>query len=118
MRVSCTLYLSLRPMPRPRVNPRGGTGYPYSYQRHLKVLREQLSQALPALVGCTAPLRVVVVVYKPLHPTSKGYGDADNLAKTVLDALPCDDRIVVSLELHKRKAPTPCLSIFAEEVLL
>jgi Holliday junction resolvase RusA-like endonuclease len=61
-------------------------------------------------------VRVCVVVRKPQAPTSRGYGDADNLAKTVLEALPWDDRLVVDLQVVKRQCIVPSADIFIEEV--
>lgn len=93
-----TLHLNLKPMPRPRVNRAGGVGFPAAYRQHLAILRQsfQIFRELEA-----PAYRVIVMVYKPVSNTSRAFGDADNLAKTVLEALPFDDSRVVSLTVFK-----------------
>ena len=113
--VRVQVWGALPPMPRPRVNRRGGVGMPARYRARLKSIAQQIAEACrdwdpPAV-------RVCVVVRKPQAPTSRGYGDADNLAKTVLEALPWDDRIVVDLQVVKRQCIVPSADIFIEEVI-
>ncbi len=105
---------ALPPMPRPRVSRRGGAGLPHRYRARLKSLAEQIAQAC----GDWQPnaVRVYVIVRKPQSPTSRGFGDADNLAKTVLEALPFDDCRVVDLQVVKRWSIAPSADILIQEV--
>ena len=87
-------------MPRARVNRRGGVGFPHAYRAHLVALREAFAH-LPKPQGGVV-LRVVV--YKRLSPLSRGFGDVDNLLKTVMEALPFDDGLVLEATLRKRRS--------------
>ena len=112
--VRIQVWGALPPMPRPRVNRRGGVGMPQRYRVRLRSITAQIAEACkdwdpPAV-------RVCVVVRKPQAPTSRGYGDADNIAKTVLEALPWDDRIVVDLQVIKRRCIVASADIYIEEV--
>ena len=53
----------------------------------------------------TEPLEVVLKFYRKFSPTSRAYGDADNLAKAILDALNGlaykDDSQIVRLTVEK-----------------
>jgi Holliday junction resolvase RusA-like endonuclease len=87
---------------------------PARYRARLKSIAEQIAEACgdwqPAAV------RVYVIVRKPQSPTSRGFGDADNLAKTVLEALPFDDSRVVDLQVVKRQCVVPSADILLQEV--
>jgi Holliday junction resolvase RusA-like endonuclease len=56
-------------------------------------------------------IRIEITVVKPIPITHRNYGDIDNLAKTVLDALPIDDRYVSVLIVRKERGDTPSLRI-------
>jgi Holliday junction resolvase RusA-like endonuclease len=101
-------------MPRPRVSRRGGAGLPHRYRARLKSIAQQIAEAC----GDWDPpaVRVYVIVRKPQNPTSRGFGDADNLAKTVLEALPFDDCRVVDLQVVKRWSIAPSADILIQEV--
>jgi len=105
---------ALPPMPRPRVNRRGGVGMPARYRARLQSIAKQIAEAC----GDWDPpaVRVYVIVRKPQAPTSRGFGDADNLAKTVLEALPFDDCRVVDLQVVKRWCIAPSADILIQEV--
>lgn len=105
---------ALPPMPRPRVSRRGGAGLPHRYRTRLRSIAAQIAQAC----GDWEPhaVRVCVVVRKPQSPTSRGFGDADNLAKTVLEALPFDDSRVIDLQVIKRRCAVPSTDIYIQEV--
>lgn len=106
--------VNLRPMPRPRVNRRGGAGFPASYRMHLKSLREQLKELeIAEGVG----VAVTVLVWKPISPLARGFGDADNLAKTILEALPFDDSKVVQLHVAKLFGVVPAVGVRVEVVM-
>jgi len=113
--VRVQVWGALPPMPRPRVNRRGGVGMPARYRARLQALAAQLREAC----GDWDPqaVRVYVIVRKPQAPTSRGFGDADNLAKTVLEALPWDDSRVVDLQVVKRYSPVPSADVMIQEVI-
>jgi Holliday junction resolvase RusA-like endonuclease len=87
---------------------------PARYRARLRSIAEQVATAC----GDWDPpaVRVCVVVRKPQAPTSRGFGDADNLAKTVLEALPWDDCRVVDLQVVKRRCAVASADIYIEEV--
>lgn len=64
----------------------------------------------------TGAINVYIDLYKNCAPTSRNYGDADNHAKAVLDALNnivfADDAQVVSLQVAKHKSKIQGLQIF------
>jgi Holliday junction resolvase RusA-like endonuclease len=112
--VRVQVWGAVPPMPRPRVNRRGGVGMPARYRARLRSIAQQIAEACkdwdpPAV-------RVYVIVRKPQSPTSRGFGDADNLAKTVLEALPFDDCRVVDLQVVKRWSIAPSADILIQEV--
>lgn len=113
--VRVQVWGALPPMPRPRVNRHGGVGMPARYRARLRSIASQIADACAGWEP--AAVRVSIVVRKPLSPTSRGYGDADNLAKTVLEALPFDDCRVVDLQVLKRRSPAPSTDIYIEEVI-
>lgn len=102
MRYTVTFAANLMPMPRPRVNRRGGVGFPSSYRIHREALTLLLGEQIPKVTGAC---RVLITVAKPCEATSQRFGDADNLAKTVLDALPFPDQLVIELQVRKVQAP-------------
>jgi Holliday junction resolvase RusA-like endonuclease len=108
------IWGALPPMPRPRVNRRGGVGMPARYRARLQSIAAQIAEAC----GDWDPpaVRVYIVVRKPQAPTSRGFGDADNLAKTVLEALPFDDCRVVDLQVVKRWSIAPSADVYIQEV--
>jgi Holliday junction resolvase RusA-like endonuclease len=101
-------------MPRPRVSRRGGAGLPHRYRARLRSIAQQIAEAC----GDWNPqaVRVYAIVRKPQAPTSRGFGDADNLAKTICEALPWDDRLVVDLQVVKRWSIAPSTDIYIQEV--
>jgi len=112
--VRVQVWGALPPMPRPRVSRRGGAGLPHRYRARLRSIAAQIKEAC----GDWQPdaVRVCVIVRKPQSPTSRGFGDADNLAKTVLEALPFDDCRVVDLQVVKRWSIAPSADIYIQEV--
>lgn len=108
-------YGVLRPMPRPRVNRRGGVGFPAAYRVHLRALKEALAiQLAPPAPG--KGVHLVVVVGKPCSPISRTFGDIDNLLKTVFEALPYDDALVRSCLVTKMRSTTPFLEVIQHDV--
>ncbi len=107
------IHIDLQPMPRPRVNRRGGVGFPARYRVHLSQLREHLAELAP--VGAVA---LQVIIAKKRNPTGRAFGDLDNLLKTLLEALPFDDSRVVEVYAVKRYSVVPYVAITAREVKL
>jgi Holliday junction resolvase RusA-like endonuclease len=112
--VRVQVWGAVPPMPRPRVNRRGGAGLPARYRARLRSLATQIAEAC----GDWNPhaVRVYAIIRKPQSPTSRGFGDADNLAKTVCEALPWDDSRVVDLQVVKRWSIAPSADILIQEV--
>lgn len=97
----------LKPCPRPKVGRGFGVYYPSHYTQHLHQLKAWFNEeTLGVVLPDEAYYKVKVVVYKRDEPSSRRYGDADNLLKTVLDCLPFDDLWVVKASLEKRQCPT------------
>jgi Holliday junction resolvase RusA-like endonuclease len=104
---SVCLYVrgELVSMPRPRLNHRGGIYLSARYQRFRVQLRAMFdSGKLAGLDWGTGPYRLVVEVWKPFGLETKRYGDIDNLAKSVMDALPFDDSLVAELVVTKHQS--------------
>lgn len=94
----------LKPCPRPKVGRGHGVYYPSHYRQHLYQLKAWFNEeTLGIVLPDHACYKVRVIVYKRDEPTSRRYGDADNLLKTVLDCLPFDDLKVVKVSLEKRQ---------------
>jgi Holliday junction resolvase RusA-like endonuclease len=102
------------PMPRPRVSRRGGAGLPHRYRARLRSIAQQIAEACAGWEP--RAVRVYAIIRKPQAPTSRGFGDADNLAKTICEALPWDDRLVVDLQVVKRWSIAPSADIYIQEV--
>lgn len=68
----------------------------------------------------TGAINVYIDLYKNCNPTSRKYGDSDNHAKAILDALNnivfADDAQVVHLVVHKYKSKMQGLQIFINQV--
>ena len=112
--VRIQVWGALPPMPRPRVFRRGGVGLPHRYRARLRTISAQIAEACGS--WDPAQLRVYAIIRKPIAPTSRRYGDVDNLAKTILEALPWDDSRVVDLQVVKRRAPVASADILLQEV--
>ena len=118
------IKLSLRgmPSPRPRLG-RNGTYMPINYTNHKKLLQAKMRGLKPFGI---VPLKVTLFFgFKPSkgathnkYPTP--YADADNLAKTVLDAmngvLYPDDVMIEELNITKKYASEDCVFIRVEEL--
>jgi Holliday junction resolvase RusA-like endonuclease len=90
-------------MPRPRANRRGFVYLPTNYKQFAETLRTMLKQVFRN-ARWAEQYRLTLRVYKPFHPTSLRYGDGDNLLKTVMDALPFDDRHITVATVEKRSS--------------
>lgn len=95
----------------------------YAFRNNFKAkfLPQKIAKNAPC-IDC--PCRVIISVARTFHPASRRFGDADNIAKAVLDALTDisilkDDSIVTSLTVEKLHSDTPSLfiEIFAESLV-
>ena len=92
---------------RPRINTTNRGRYlPSRCQKYLEELRLMVRSVYKDKPA-EKPLAVSLHFYKPVKVTAQKYGDADNLAKAVLDAcngiLYKDDRQIVELHCYKHK---------------
>ncbi|MBB3175391.1 Holliday junction resolvase RusA-like endonuclease [Endobacter medicaginis] len=108
------LEFAIATRPIPKARPRLGRGRTYTPQRTLDYesliqLAAQAAMARSQLPLFDEPVRVVLSLQfagrDGTLPTAPGDGDADNLAKSILDAMNSvvwtDDRLVVSLSVSK-----------------
>jgi Holliday junction resolvase RusA-like endonuclease len=59
-----------------------------------------------------------VVIAKKRNPAARSFGDLDNLLKTLLEALPFDDSLVVEIYAVKRYSLVPYITLTVREVKL
>ena len=112
----------IKPVPLARYRD-GKNGGKYLDARNKKFRQDLGLIASAAMAGNApfqVPLKVKLDLYKNISATAKNYGDADNHAKAILDALNkivwTDDKLVVSLEVHKHKSKLEFLEIEIEEI--
>lgn len=102
------LRTDLLPAPRPRLSPRGAY-LPKQYRVYRNRLADVLRDHIPPLQGVCC---ITATVFREIENYEKRYGDVDNLAKTILDALPFDDQFVCELRITKRTGkPRVLLSV-------
>ena len=109
------------PLARTKINTRNhGRFLTPSSQRFKRDLGIIAQKAMTGQKIFTGAINVYIDLYKNCAPTSKRYGDADNHAKAVLDALNnivfADDAQVVHLKVHKYKCKKQGLQIFVFQV--
>lgn len=117
--VKITAEIKPVPLARPRVNTTNRGRYLPKSSRQFKT---DLSLIARAAMGgkelYAGAIKVQIDLWKNVKPTSKNYGDADNHAKAILDALNKivwnDDEQIVSLIVHKHKGE-PKIIIEVEE---
>ena len=118
-----TLAIDAPPQGRPRFT-RTGIAYDPPKSRKFKAQLVQLirAQDLPP-EPLSGNIRVRVEIYRNFNsPTTPKFGDIDNLAKIILDAINdtgavwLDDRLITKLEVLKATAPEPHVEIWIEEV--
>ena len=90
----------IEPVPFKRVEGHGKDKHnPKRYNEFKWVLGLFARRAMAGRAPLTGAIKISVTVYRPIKPSSKNFGDADNHLKSVLDALNgiCyeDDRQVV-----------------------
>ena len=96
--------------PRPRV-ARGRVYYDQRYDVWRAIVSHFGKLAMRGKPPLKGSLSVSLHFYKKITPTSKSFGDVDNLSKAVLDALNgiCyeDDSQIVELYIEKNRADKP-----------
>lgn len=118
-----TLWIDTPPQGRPRFT-RSGIAYDPPKSRQFKAKFAQMILAqIPPMQPLTGKVSVRVEVYRQFKsPTTPKFGDIDNLAKIILDAINDtgavwkDDRLITKLEVLKATAPEPRVEIWIEEV--
>ena len=107
--------------PVPQSRPRFAFPHHVYYPKKVCDWKEQVAWQARQVMGNAQPMKGELLVclkfYKKISPTSKSYGDVDNLAKAVLDALNgicyADDSEIVSLWIEKfRDDENPRCEIF------
>ena len=104
------------PQSRPRFT-RGGRCYELPKMTAYKKIVTQAAQS--AMQGFTpaegTELTCKIKIWRKFKPTSRRFGDADNHAKSILDALNgvvfADDALVTSLNVEKFQSSTPKVEI-------
>jgi Holliday junction resolvase RusA-like endonuclease len=115
------IIAQIKPVPLQRNQHKDGFAKPYLPERS-KIYRQNLQWILRATMKGKAlyqgALSITINLYKNIVPTAKGYGDADNHAKAVLDAangiLFTDDAQIVNLQVIKHKSKIEGLTIDIE----
>lgn len=119
-----TLWIDTPPQGRPRFT-RSGIAYDPPESRKFKAKFAQMILAqLPPMTPLTGRISVRVEIYRDFKSaTTPKFGDIDNLAKIILDAINetgavwKDDRLITKLEVLKATAPKPRVEIWIEEVV-
>lgn len=114
MTVQFTVAIDPTPAGRPRFT--GGRAYISSkdrnYRQTLAIAARAAMQGLPPLTGA---LSCVIRLYRRLMATARNFGDVDNHAKGILDALSgvcfVDDCQIVSCRIDKIQADTPRVEV-------
>lgn len=79
--------IPLDPIPQPR--SRFGNGRAYQPKRIIEYKRQVQAIAMKEMAGQSPPegaIRARLTFYRKFSPTSRAYGDFDNLAKAITDA--------------------------------
>lgn len=105
-----TLKFTVEAEPVPQARPRFGGGHAYQPARNRAYRECVRAAAIEAMRGrevMTASVAAKIRLYRRFKPTARNFGDADNHAKAVLDALNgicfVDDAQVTRLTVEKYK---------------
>ena len=85
-----TIHFSIDTKPIPQARPRVGRFNTYEPERctnYKSLISWTAKQAMQGKTLFTSPIRIDIKVFRNQSPTSKQYGDWDNHAKSVCDAL-------------------------------
>ena len=118
MNIKFTVETTPYPQPRPRVTH----GHAYeprritNYKRMIGLRGRNVMRGRPSF---STPIHVALTVRRNIKVDSHNFGDADNHAKAVLDALNgvCyeDDASIVSLSVRKEKSEHEGVDIFISD---
>ena len=84
------IHFSIDTKPIPQARPRVGRFNTYEPERctnYKSLISWSAKKAMTGKSPLTAPIRIVIKIFRNQSPTSKQYGDWDNHAKSVCDAL-------------------------------
>lgn len=117
------LSIILKCEPLPQSRPRFAQGRVYETAQ-VKAYKRQLGyEGLRVMAGrqpLTGALSVKITIYRKYKATSRRYGDFDNHAKAILDALNgicfVDDSQVVKAEIEKVQSPEEGVEVIIENV--
>jgi len=118
-----TLWIDTPPQGRPRFT-RTGIAYDPPESRKFKAkFAQMILEQLPPMTPLTGRISVRVEIYRDFKSaTTPRFGDIDNLAKIILDAINetgavwKDDRLITKLEVLKATAPEPRVEISVEAI--
>lgn len=110
------ITLETEPLPQPR--PRFARGRCYEPARISRYKEQVRAAAIELMAGAEPtelPLTVFLTFVRKFKPSSRRFGDVDNLAKAALDACTGviwkDDSQIVRAVLTKRQAPSARLEL-------
>ena len=109
--------------PIPQARPRFGRGKIFEPARVSKYKEEVKAAATAAMKGAipiSSAVNAKIKAFRKFKATSRRFGDADNLAKAVLDAcngiIFCDDAQITKLTVEKIQSAVPRLEVeFSQE---
>lgn len=109
-RIYANIRIEPKPTPRPRLG-RGGNVYNEDWYIHYRnAIGKQACRQMGG-VYIETPCAVEIICFKNKRPDTRTFGDADNLAKGVLDSLIgvvlADDSLVTELRFKKCQSADP-----------
>lgn len=115
-----TLEIEPLPQPRPRFS-RGRCYEPSRISRYKEQVRAAAVELMAGAAPTESPLAVFLTFVRKFKPSSRRFGDADNLAKAVLDACTGviwkDDAQIVRAVLTKQQAAAARLELEVTECI-
>ncbi len=110
------IEIEIEPIPNPRPRFSGGRCYePARIKKFKTDVGIMARQAMKGKPPFNSAVKVVCKFYRKYKETSRKFGDADNLLKSVMDALNkiCweDDSQIISCTAEKYQSPTPKIEI-------
>lgn len=107
------------PQPRPRFS-RGRVYQPADITRYKECIKQKAMELANIPAPLEGKLKCTLKFFRRFKNTSRRYGDLDNLAKGILDALNkiiyADDAQIVSLTAEKYQSDVPRIEISISEV--
>lgn len=120
MVVEFKIPMEARPTPRPKVAKNGGVYLPAPYPAYFKDLQTCIKdQYFDKAIDPNQPVEVLIEVCKRTNPGYTTFGDVDNLAKGILDAMEGivykNDSLVTKLTIEKIQEKYPCINIYISQ---